>query len=73
MIFSLKYTIKRKVKKKQTWRKHLQILFLDRGMHELSNFKGKILKMSKLFEETVPQIYGKQAREKTSIIHVAYG
>lgn len=43
-------------------------------MHkELSKFKGEILKMSKLFGEVFPQMCGKQARRKTSIILVAYG
>lgn len=43
-------------------------------MHkELSKFKGEILKMSKLFGEVFPQMCGKQAHGKTSIVLVAYG
>lgn len=56
----------------------MQVSFLDSsngsGMHkELSKFKGAILKMSKLFGEVFPQMCGKQAHGKTSIVLVAYG
>lgn len=37
------------------------------------NFKGEILKMSKLFGEVFPQMCGKQAHGKTNIVLVAYG